>query len=131
MIRKVVSSLAGEALAMNETIGDVIYNKAVLKQIFGAEIDQIPVIIVTDSNNLFKAVYSTSLVDDGRLIPDIAIVKESIEQGAVTEIRKVDSKEMIANCLTKPGASSTLLSDVLKTGIYDLPGGMEARRLDV
>ena len=131
LIRKVISSLAGEALAMNDTIGEVVYNKAVLKQIFGAKVDSIPVIITTDSNNLFKAVYSTSLVEDGRLIPDIAVVKEALELEVVTEVRRVDTKEMIANCLTKAGASSTLLTNVLKTGCYDLPGGMEARRLDL
>ena len=70
--------MAGEALAMNDTIGEVVYNKAVLKQIFGAQIDSRPVIITTDSNNLYKAVYSTSLVDDGRLVPDIAVIKEAL-----------------------------------------------------
>ena len=131
LIRKVVSSLAGEALAMNDTIGEVVYNKAVLRQIFGEEIERVPVIIATDSNNLFKSIYSTSLVEDGRLVPDIAIVKEAIEQGVVTEIRKVDSKEMIANCLTKAGASSNLLTNVVQSGTYKLPGGTEARKLDL
>ena len=131
LIRKVVSSLAGEALAMNDTVSEVVYNKAVLRQIFGEEIDAIPVIITTDSNNLFKAIYSTSLVEDGRLVPDIAIVKESIEHGVVTEIRRVDSKEMIANCLTKSGASSSLLTQVLRTGTYALPGGMEEKRIEL
>ena len=126
-----VSSLAGEALAMNDTIGEVVYNKAVLRQIFGEEIEKVPVIIATDSNNLFKSIYSTSLVEDGRLVPDIAIVKEAIEQGVVTEIRRVESKEMIANCLTKAGASSNMLTNVVQSGNYKLPGGTEARKLDL
>ena len=130
LVRKVVSSLAGEALAMNDTIGEVVYSKAVLRQIFGPKMDKVPVIIVTDSNNLFKSIYSTSLVEDGRLVPDIA-VKEAIEQGVITEVRRVKGEEMIANGLTKPGASSSLLTNVLQTGLYDLPGGLEARRIDL
>ena len=90
LIRKVVSSLAGEALATNDTLGEIVYSKAVLKQLFGEDVDNIPVVILTDSNNLFKSVYSTSLVDDARLIPDIAVLKEAIETGEVDEIRKVE-----------------------------------------
>ena len=131
LVRKVVSSLAGEALAMNDTIGEVVYNKAVLRQIFGPKMDKVPVIIVTDSNNLFKSIYSTSLVEDGRLVPDIAVIKEAIEQGVITEVRRVKGEEMIANGLTKSGASSSLLTNVLQTGLYDLPGGLEARRIDL
>ena len=75
LVRKVVSSLAGEALAMVATIGEIVYNKAILKQIFGEVINQIPVILYIDSNNLEKAVHSTSLVDDSWLIVDIAIIR--------------------------------------------------------
>ena len=62
--RKVVSSLAGEALAMTGVIGETVYIKSVLSQIFGKRVSEIPVIIVTDSRNLEEAVYSTKLVDD-------------------------------------------------------------------
>jgi hypothetical protein len=70
---------------MNDTVSEVVYSKAVLRQIFGAEIDAVPVIIITDSNYLLKAIYSTSLVEDGYLVPDIAVVKESIEHGVITD----------------------------------------------
>ena len=131
LVRKVISSLAGEALAMNDTIGEVVYNKAILRQIYGPRVDSVPVIILTDSNNLYKAVYSTSLVEDARLIPDIAVAQEAIEQGIVMEVRKVEGKEMIANCLTKAGASSEHLMQVLQTGLYELPGGFEERRKEL
>ena len=49
---------------------------------------EIPVTLVTDSNNLDEAIYSSSLVQDGRLIPDIAIIKEAVETGVVTEVGK-------------------------------------------
>ena len=65
-----------EALAMTGIIGETVYIKSVLSQIFGERVSEIPVIIVTDSKNLEEAVYSTKLVDDPWLIPDIAIIKE-------------------------------------------------------
>merc|ERR1712155_406829 len=62
--RKVISSLAGEALAMAGTIGEIVYTKAILLQIMGKRMDKVPVITVTDSKNLEEAVYSTKLVED-------------------------------------------------------------------
>ena len=119
--RKVISSLAGEALAMAGTIGEIVYTKAILSQILGKRMDQVPVIIVTDSKNLEEAVYSTKLVEDPWLIPDIAIIKEAMEQGTVAEVKRVASEEMLANCLTKQGASTEGLLTVMMRGEYTIP----------
>ena len=94
----------------------MVYNKSILRQMFGKKVDEIPVIVFTDSKNLHESIHSTSMVEDAWLIPDIAIIKEAIEQGTVTSIRRVSSGEMLANCLTKQGASAEQLLDVLKTG---------------
>ena len=124
--RKVVSSLAGEALAMVAVIGEVVYNKAILSQIYGEEsINQLPVIIFTDSKNLHEAIYSSCLVEDAWLIPDIALIKEAVEQKTVSDIRRVTGKDMIANCLTKAGASAEDLLHILHTGRYSLPSGVK------
>ena len=47
LVRKVVSALAGEALAVGVTIGEIVYNKASLKQIYGDAVDKVPVILFT------------------------------------------------------------------------------------
>ena len=119
--RKVISSLAGEALAMAGTIGEIVYTKAMLSQILGKRMNQVPVIIVTDSKNLEEAVHSTKLVEDPWLIPDIAIIKEAMEQGTVSEVKRVASEEMLANCLTKQGASAEGLLTVMMRGEYTIP----------
>jgi hypothetical protein len=121
--RKVISSLAGETLAMIGVIGELVYTKSVLEQLFGKRVNKIPTIVVTDSKNVAEAVKSTSLVDDPWLIPDIAVIKEAMDNGTVTAIRRVASEEMLADCLTKAGASGALLLDVLGSGEYKLPGG--------
>ena len=122
--RVIISSLAGEALACTATIGEMVYVKAIFHQIYGDIMNNVPVIIFTDSKNLHQAVYSSSLVDDPWLIPDIAIIKEALEVGTVSSVRRVSSDNMLANCLTKAGASSEGLMEVLQTGKYVLPEGL-------
>ena len=125
LVRKVVSSLAGEALALVATVGEIVYNKAILKQIYGEVIEEVPVVVYTDCRNLHEAVFSTSLVEDAWLIPDIAILKESIEKGTINYFRRVESEDMLANCLTKAGASAEKLMTVLQTGQYEIPPGVD------
>ena len=125
LVRKVISSLAGEALAMVAAIGEMVYNKAILKQVYGDVIDNIPVVMFTDSRNLYEAVHSTALVDDAWLIPDIAVIKDALGNGTITCLRRVSSDNMLANCLTKAGASAEQLLAVVQTGKYVLVDGLD------
>ena len=124
LVRKVVSSLAGEALAIVAAIGEIVYNKSILKQIFGDRIDDVPVIVYTDSKNLYESVHSSNLVDDAWLITDISIIKDALNDGTVTCLKRVSGDQMLANCLTKFGASAEQLIEVLQTGRYILPPGL-------
>ena len=114
--RVVSSSTAAETLAMVETISDMIYTKAILEEIIESKI-KIPMYVYTDSKNLWKSLHSTALVEDPRLRIDVAIIKESLEKGEIDQVIKVDSKNMIADSLTKKGASAKKLMELLKTGI--------------
>ena len=113
LVRKVVSSLAGEALALAAAIGEMVYNKAIMKQVYGDVVEDIPVVMFTDSRNLYDAIHSTSLVEDSWLIPDIAVIQETLENGTISCVRRVSSASMLANCLTKAGASPEKLMTVL------------------
>ena len=124
LVRKVVSSLAGEALAIVATIREIICNKAILRQIFGDKIDIIPVVLFTDSKNLYEAVHSSGLVDDAWLIIDISIIKDALSEGTISCLQRVLGEDMIANCLTKFGASAATLLEVLQTGQYLMPPGL-------
>ena len=124
LVRKVVSSLAGEALAVVAAIGEIVYNKSILKQIFGKGIDSIPIIIFTDSKNLYESVHSSNLVDDAWLITDISIIKDALNDGTITCLKRVSGEQMLANCLTKFGASGDRLIELLQTGRYVLPPGL-------
>ena len=114
--RIVTSSTAAETLALNDVVSEVLFTKALLGEIFGEMACQIPVNLYTDSKNVQRAVYSTSMVEDPRLRLDIACLRESLEKGEVSTLKRVVSKEMLANCLTKQGASSKALMTVLRSG---------------
>ena len=94
LVRKIVSSLAGEALSMVALIGDIVYHKSILSQIFGEEVSSIPIILFTDCKNLHDAIHSTSLVDDSWLVPDIAIIQEAIVQKTLSNIHRVSKRDM-------------------------------------
>ena len=51
------------------------------------------------------------------------MVKDALDEGTVSEVRLVPGNKMIANCLTKAGASGEDLLEVLRTGMYEVPGG--------
>ena len=121
-IRRVVnSSLAGEALATADTIGELVYQKAILVFIFGENMKDLPVIAATDSQNLHTAVQGTSLIEDAWTIPDIACIKEAVEKKVINDLLKVRGEDMLANCLTKKGAGGAKLMEVLRTGKYKIP----------
>ena len=75
--------------------------------------------ISRNSKNVQKSVNSTAMVEDPRLRTEIAALKESIENGEVNMLKRVDSKTMIANCLTKRGASAEGLLKVIRTGYLE------------
>ena len=114
--RIVTSSTAAETLALNDVVSEIVYLQAVLSEIFGDAIVKIPINVYTDSSNVKKAVHSTAMVDDPRLRTEIAILKESLEKGEITRLVCIPGKHMIANCMTKRGASGKDLLGVLNNG---------------
>ena len=60
---------------------------------------------------------------DPWLIPDIAVIKQAVEDRTVTKVARVAGSEMLADCLTKSGAFGATLLDVIRKGEYILPDG--------
>ena len=71
------------------------------------------VLLLVDNKSLIHAVKSLSPVEDKRLRINIASLQESIEKNEVEDICYVRSAENLANALTKRGASSKTLVEVL------------------
>ena len=114
--RIATSTLAGEALAVSDLIGDIIYTKAVLQEIFGDSVSNVPSHIFTDSKNLDKSISSFKMVDDRRLRTELAYIKEVLDKGEIQDLSWISGHQMLANCLTKRGASADSLLKVLRSG---------------
>ena len=56
------SSTAGETLALNEVLSEVVFVKALIGNLCGPALNDIPVNLYTDSKNVVNAVNSTSMV---------------------------------------------------------------------
>ena len=113
--RVVSSSTAAEALAANETLDEMVYVKAVLVELLGTQADNLPLVLFTDSKNLWDAVHSTSLVENHRLRTDIAKLQESLKNNELSEFVRLGGKKMMADVLTKKGAFGYSLMHVLHT----------------
>lgn len=113
--RVVGSTLAAEALSLQEAVSHAIYLRAILAEIMGKKELEIPITSYVDSNNLYQAAYSTKFVEDKRLRLDIAQVQECIKKEAL-EVRWVQAGDMLADCLTKGGANPDKLMEVIMKG---------------
>ena len=111
--RVVKSTLAAEALALEEAIAHAMYLQEILKELL---VDIVDIVCVVDSNNLLKAVNSSRDVEDKRLKIDIASVKETMAMEGI-RVFHVPGNEMIANCLTKRGANVDDLMGMICTGV--------------
>ncbi len=114
-IKRVIrSTLAAEALALQECIEHAVYLRELLKEMLTCDLN-IPIETWIDSANAHKAIHSTTKVDDHRLRIDIACIKESVIDEDLT-VNHCPGKEMIADCLTKRGANSQDLLKIITTG---------------
>ena len=106
------STLAAETMALVEGIEECMYLKSVLEELGFS----LPITAMVDSKCLQDAIYSTKLVDHKRLRIDIAALKQLIAQNKVDQVKWCCSEKQLANALTKHGASSAQLLEVLRLG---------------
>ena len=111
------STLASETLALSEGI-DHAYSIAML---FGEMLNNdcnktIPIRCYVDNGDLVESVKSSKSVQDKRLRIEVASIKQMLERKEITSVQWVGTKDQIANCLTKGGASPYDLLNCLKYG---------------
>ena len=116
--RVVGSTVAAEALSLKMGLDHATYLRAILAEILGVDQLKIPIIGITDSNNLYEAIYSTKFVEDKKLRLDIAQIQEDVEREKV-EIKWVRARDMLADCLTKAGVKADPLMTAIVTGSFE------------
>ena len=115
MKRVVSSTLAAEALSLQECLNTAVYIRYIIIEALKMRTEDIPIIAYTDSNNVVKAIHSTTLVSDRKLRIDIGAIKQSITEENVT-VKWMPTAHMLADGLTKKGADVRKLSSVLQHG---------------
>ena len=126
--RVVSSSLAAETLALQKLFSTMFYIRQILGQMFGKAAEKIPGLALIDNQDLWSTLHHLKNCEDKRLLADIIQLKQSIIiDHTVQEVRYVQSKEMLSDCLTKPGRSAEAFNIILKTGEYRIPGGNDLR----
>ena len=106
------STLAAETMALVEGLEECLYLKSVIEELGF----NFPITALVDSKSLYDAVYSTKLVDDKRLRIDIAALQQLCEKQMVYQIKWCSTEKMLANALTKRGAPTAQLIEVLRQG---------------
>ena len=88
-----------------------------LKEILCLPPEKIEIQCFIDNKSLYDNLHSSTPVkEEKRLVLDIALIKEMLEKKELTNVTLVESKKQLADCLTKQGASSELLRQILNHG---------------
>ena len=117
-IRRVVKSTIGaECLAAVEAAKMTIFLATLVKDIFQLKCD-VKTYVFCDNNNLVKAVHSSTNLEDKRLVIDISVLRDLVQQRELTAFLWVETKCQLADTLTKRGASDKLLVDVLNKKLH-------------
>ena len=107
------SSLAAETIAALEGIDAAIYIREIFYEL---TCYQMPINLFTDNKSLYDAIKSSKYVENKRLRIDIAAVKESISQNEIDNVELINTKQQLADPLTKSSANTKLLLNTIITG---------------
>ena len=116
--RKVSSTLAAEALSMQDALDHALYLGSVLTEIYCNTYveNKLPVVVYTDNKSLHQNVHSTKQVHEKRLRINIAEIQRMLAVGEVQMIEWLPSKLQLADCLTKRGTDSDWLLECFNSG---------------
>ena len=109
----VKSTLAAETLAAVKAVETGFLLASILKELHNSQ-SSIDIECFTDNQSLFDTIYSTNSVIDKRLCVGMAILREMVHKKEVF-IKWVETKDQLADALTKKGASSTRLMEALRS----------------
>ncbi len=122
-VKRAVHSVFGaECLSCTDGTAAAIYIRQTLSEILFRDphSEAIPIIVLTDSKQLYDSVHSSSPCSDKRLLLDIAVLQENLQTGEINEFRWIPTSKMLADGLTKRGVDQKQLSEILETGYLNL-----------
>lgn len=119
--RVVRSTLAAETLAMSDGIDNAVFLAMLFSELTtGGTEHSPPITCVTDNHSLADALKSTKSVSEKRLRLEMSSIKELIQMQRIERVLWSNTKEQLADCLTKKGASAYQLLKALNDGHWEL-----------
>ena len=109
------STLAAETLALVSCCDSAIYLKKLVEAALGCPEGSTPIECIVDNKSLHESIHSVNPTSEQRLRVDIAALREMVIKKEITVIWK-EKHHQLADCLTKKGASTQLLTETLQTG---------------
>ena len=105
------STMAAESLSVLDGCDSAKFISRLLEEILKLEKKKIPITTFTDSDDLFTTSSTTKLVTERRLRVEISAIRQMLEREEI-QLVWINKSRMIADVLTKKGASS---QDMMKT----------------
>ena len=107
------NSVAAETIAMLDGIDADVYIAQLFFEILKV---RFPITILTGNNSLHDAIQSNKYVLNKRLRINICTIKETLMKQEIHETKWINSTQQLADVLTKSGANTSLLLNVLCKG---------------
>ena len=86
---------------MSDGIDGAVFVNALLNGIYFGNTRSLPIEFITDNQSSVDALKSSKYVSDKRLMTEIGIVKEMVENKQISKIGWIESKKQIADILIK------------------------------
>ena len=119
--RVVKSTLAAETLALLEAAETAYYLKRLWESIICTK-SNIKIICFCDNKSIVEHIdTSTNKVADYRLRVDISCLRDMLVRGEIEKIYWIDTKQQLADCLTKANASCNALVTTLRNNYINVP----------
>ena len=118
-IRKICKSTkAAGTRAAEKAVDESVYIAKMIHEIYSGSPNkgQVPVEVNLDAQSLLDSIESTKQLEEKTLSHIIAAFKQNIEDGEVKSFNKVNTKEMYADILTKPGVNPAFVLEAFEKG---------------
>ena len=114
-VKKVVnSSLAAECFAALEAAETCIWLRNIFVEYLCCDEREVKISIMCDNKSLVHAVHTSTSVENKRVQISISSLREMVNDGDIFQFRWIETSKQVANALTKAGASTDYLLNVLR-----------------
>lgn len=116
-IQKVcTSSMGAEVISAEKGLGEALYVKELIKEVLGREVKGMKLELLTDNKSLVDNIASNKKIEDKKMILNLAVLKQGIEEEDIDRIKWIAKSGMLADVLTKKQADSSKLLYVMEKG---------------